>query len=145
MLKPFRFDVVYCSDLDRAKTTARIALKDIFPYDEIIFDRRLRERCFGTYEGGPYDKEFMPPEYRKAMEADPEGFKFPEGESLQDLEDRLSPLYHEILEEYPNGTVLLVAHGSLLSMVFFLMNNEKVNDKTRKHLKNAEPIVLEIS
>ena len=80
LMKSYHFDAVYCSDLDRAKTTARLALKDIYPYEKITFDRRLRERNFGAYEGGPYDKEFLPKEYRTAMEADPENFKFPEGE-----------------------------------------------------------------
>ena len=47
LLKKFHFDAVYCSDLDRAKTTARIALKDIFPFDQIKLDRRLRDLYSG--------------------------------------------------------------------------------------------------
>lgn len=143
-LKPFRFDAVYCSDLERAKTTARLALKDIYPYDQIIFDRRLRERNFGDYEGGPYDKVFLPDEYRTAMAADPEHFKFPEGETLLDVEDRVQPFLEEMLQKYPDGTVLVVAHGTLLSMLLFAAVNLPVSDKTRKHLKNAEPMVLHI-
>ncbi len=143
LLKPYHIDAVYCSDLDRAKTTARLALKDIFPYDQIQFDRRLRERSFGAYEGGPYDKEDLPPEYRTAMEADPENFKFPEGESLNDLEKRAHGFYNYILEKHPDETVLLVAHGSFLSMFFFIKENEPVCDKKRNHLKNAEPMVLD--
>lgn len=143
-LKKFEFDAVYCSDLDRAQTTARLALKNIFPYEKIMFDRRLRERNFGVYEGGPYDKEYLPAEYRTSMEADPENFKFPEGESLNELKMRLEPFYREILERHPDDTVLLVAHGSLLSMIFFLIENEPVCDKKRIHLKNAEPTVLHI-
>ena len=145
LMKPFHFDAVYCSDLDRAKTTARLALKDVYPYEDIIFDRRLRERSFGSYEGGPYDKEDLPEEYRIAMEKDPENFKFPEGESLNDVRDRLEPFYKEILEKHPADTVLLVAHGSLLSMLFFLIDNKPVDDKTRIHLQNAAPIVIEIA
>ena len=144
-LKPFHFDAVYCSDLDRAKTTARLALKGIYPFEKIIFDRRLRERSFGSYEGGPYDKEFLPDEYRRAMAADPENFKFPEGESLNEVKDRLEPFYREILKKHPDETVLLVAHGSLLSMLMFLVEDKPVCDKTRNHLKNAEPLVLQVS
>lgn len=145
LLKPYHIDVVYCSDLDRAKTTARLALKGIFPYDQIHFDRRMRERSFGAYEGGPYDKEFLPPEYRAGMEADPENFKFPEGESLNELEKRAHEFYDEIIRKHPNETVLLIAHGSFLSMFFFIIANEPVNDKKRSRLKNAEPIILEIN
>lgn len=144
-LKEFRFDAVYCSDLERAQRTARLALKGIFPFEEIRFDRRLRERSFGIYEGGPYDKDKMPPKYIEAMAADPEGFRFPEGESLLDVEKRVRPFYDEILEKHPDETVLLVAHGSLLSIIRFIANNEPVLDKNRKRLKNAEPVVLKIS
>ena len=142
LLKKFRFDAVYCSDLERAMTTARLALKDIFPYEQIRYDKRLRERSFGTYEGGPYDKENLPPEYRMAMAADPENFKFPEGESLVDVEKRIHPFLDEIIERHPGETVLLVAHGTLLSMLLFAIENKPVSDKVRKHVQNAEPMVL---
>ena len=144
ILRNYRFDAVYCSDLDRARTTARLALKDVYPYEKIIFDRRLRERSFGAYEGGPYDKVFLPTEYRLAMEADPENFKFPEGESLNDVKNRLEPFYREILKRHPNDTVLITAHGSLLSMMFFLIEDRPVCDKTRRHLPNAEPFEIKV-
>ena len=144
LMKPYHFDAVYCSDLDRAKTTARLALKDVFPYEKIKFDRRLRERCFGSYEGGPYDKADLPDEYRRAMEADPENFKFPEGESLNDVKNRLEPFYREVLQNHPDDTVLLVAHGSLLSMLLFLVEDKPVCDKTRRHLQNAEPMEIRL-
>ena len=143
-LKGFHFYAVYCSDLDRAKNTARLALRGIYPYDEIKFDRRLRERSFGIYEGGPFDKDKVPAEYLAGMDADPEGFRFPEGESLLDVEKRIRPFYEMILEKHPNETVLLVAHGSLLSVLRFVADNEPVLEKNRKRLPNAEPLVLEI-
>ena len=79
------------------------------------------------------------------MEADPENFKFPEGESLNELEKRAHKFYDEIIRKHPNETVLLIAHGSFLSMFFFIIANEPVNDKKRSRLKNAEPIILEIN
>ena len=144
-LQGFRFDAVYCSDMDRAKTTARLALKGLYPYDRIKFDRRLRERSFGTYEGGPYDKDKLPTAYREAMDADPEGFSFPEGESLLDVEKRVRPFYEELLAKHAGHTVLIVAHGSLLSILTFIIRGEPVLDKNRYRLPNAEPVVIEIS
>ena len=144
-LRPFHFDAVYCSDMDRAKMTARIALDGIFPYEDIHFDRRLRERNFGTYEGGPYDKDQLPEKYRIAMDADPENFSFPEGESLLDVEKRIRPFYYEILRKHPDECVLFVAHGTLLSVLRFVIDDEPVIAKNRKRLANAEPVVLNIS
>lgn len=144
-LKSFRFDAVYCSDLDRAKKTAYLALKGIFPFEEIRYDRRLRERSFGIFEGGPFDKDRMPVHYVNEMNADPENFRFPEGESLLDVEKRVRPFYEEIIKNHPDQTVLLVAHGSLLSIIRFIAENEPVSDKNRKRLPNAEPFVLQVS
>ncbi len=143
-LRGFHFDAVYCSDLDRARTTAKIALKDIYPFEKIKYDRRLRERSFGIYEGGPYDQDKMPADYVKALNADPERFSFPEGESLFDVEKRVRPFFDEIMEKHPNETVLLVAHGTLLSVVRFIAENEPIIDKNRKRLKNAEPVILHL-
>ena len=86
----------------------------------------------------------MPADYVKDMNEDPEGFSFPEGESLLDVEKRVRPFFDEIMEKHPNETVLLVAHGSLLSIVRFIADNEPVIEKNRKRLQNAEPVILQI-
>ncbi len=144
-LKGYHFDAVYCSDMDRAKRTAKLALKGIFPYEKVQFDRRLRERSFGIFEGGPYDKDKVPENYLNAMNADPEGFCFPQGESLLDVEKRVRPFYDEIIKKHDGETILLVAHGSLLSILRFIVDKEPVLDKNRRRLPNAEPIELKIS
>ncbi len=144
LLRGMHFDQVYCSDLNRAMVTARYALEGIYPYEKIIFDRRLRERSFGIYEGGPYDKDKMPQRYLDEMKRDPENFKFPEGESLNDVYRRVRPFYDMIIEKYRGKTVLLVAHGSLLSIVQFMVEGQPVIDKNRNHLPNAKPFTMTV-
>lgn len=136
------FADVYCSDLDRARTTAKLVLGDIFPMEKVHFDRRLRERSFGVFEGGPFDRERMPLEYIRAMDADPNHFKFPEGESLIDVTERVRPFYQEIREKYPDQAVLVVAHGTLLSMLSGVILHEPVDNRTRRHLLNAAPMIF---
>lgn len=142
LLWGMHFDQVFCSDLNRAMVTARLATKDIYPFEKIIYDRRLRERSFGIYEGGPYDNDKMPRHYLDEMARDPENFKFPEGESLNDVYRRVRPFYDEIIDQYPGKTVLLVAHGSLLSIVQFMAEGKPVIDKERNHLPNAKPFTI---
>ncbi len=144
LLRGICFDQVFCSDLNRAMVTSRLALKDIYPYEKIIFDRRLRERSFGIYEGGPYDKDKMPQHYLDEMKRDPENFKFPEGESLNDVYRRVRPFYDEIIDQYRGKTVLLVAHGSLLSIVQFMAEGKPVVDRERNHLPNAQPFAMTV-
>ena len=78
------------------------------------------------------------------MDADPEGFKFPEGESFLDVEKRVRPFFEEIMEKHRGQTVLVVAHGSLLSILRFVADNEPVLIRNRKRLDNADPIVLQL-
>lgn len=141
-LRQYHFDAVYCSDLDRARTTAKLALGDLFPYDRIRFDRRLRERSFGVYEGGPYDREKLPAVYREAMDADPENFKFPEGESLRDVEARAKDFLEDIKKRHSGQTVLIVAHGTLLSCLTCAAKHTPVIDRKRYHYGNCEPGIL---
>jgi broad specificity phosphatase PhoE len=49
--------------------------------------------------------------------------QMPEGESLQEVQSRVAQCIKEIVEENPEGQVLIVAHGfALLSFVCHVLN-----------------------
>lgn len=130
------FDIVYSSDLKRAKQTCEIILKQNTtfgkqcderhqPLTEITFDRKLRERCFGVMEGRYYhemDNVAFPSD--KSEEDD-----LPQGaESIKDLEARALSHFQDLCEQVHhkltasdskttsrNLNVLVVSHGGLLA------------------------------
>lgn len=108
------FDVCYSSPLARAKETAEILLKgrDI----PIIFDDRLKEMCFGIYEG--FQNSFDHPECPiNVIFWEPEKYDFEiEGaESWDDLFSRTGEFLKEVaLPLVEQGKdVLIVGHGAM--------------------------------
>ena len=94
---PYKFDVLFTSDLKRAMDTAVLAFPDFVS----IQDNRLRECNYGKYDGE--DKKFVV--YEEHIE-DP----FLEGESLKDVEKRMREFVSFLKENYDNKTVGIVAH-----------------------------------
>lgn len=145
LLANMKFDSVYCSDLTRAVETARLALGSD-KMNSVHFDPRLRERGFGSFEGGSYDRSKLDPCIAAAMHANPEEFKFPGGESLYDVEKRVRPFYEMMKTTEPkHASILVISHGTLLSILYFIVKGLPVLDKDRPRLANAVPVIYQDS
>ena len=99
------FDTVFTSDLSRAYDTAKLMFegKDI----PIIQDARLRECDYGDLTQRP----------RAEMEAvrtqsilEP----FPNGESLEQVMDRMKSFIKDLSQTYPDQQVLIIGHSGTL-------------------------------
>ncbi len=141
ILKDVSFDIVYCSDLIRAVVTAQTAVSKHSPVP-IIYDRRLRERDFGEFEGAFYSRETMVPKIAADMDQNPLTFRFPGGESLMDVDDRARSIYAEILEGHPDQTVLIVSHGAFLTVFACLVTGEPLENRKKFIFNNAEPVFI---
>lgn len=142
LLKDIPFDIVYSSDLIRAVVTAQIAISMHKPVP-IIYDMRIRERHFGSFEGTNYQRDLMNPGILESMDQNPLTYRFPGGESLTDLEIRAREVYNEIENKHPKETVLLVSHGSFLTIFACILTKEPLENRKRFVFHNAEPVFLE--
>jgi broad specificity phosphatase PhoE len=98
--KDAKFDVVFCSDLQRSYRTAQIAFGGKFPIRQ---DKRLRECNYGLLNRTPKaDVDAM----REQCLALP----FPDGESYADTSKRMKDFLRDLLKEYDGKTVLIVGH-----------------------------------
>ena len=111
------FDVLYSSDLDRARETAE-AIAAATGH-EIRIDPRLRERCFGIFEGLTRDemKERHPEEYARFRARDPD-YCMPGGESARTFHERCMAVLHEIVAKHTERRIVVVAHGLLLVALY---------------------------
>ena len=91
------FDIMFTSDLKRAIESSRLAFPDI----EKITDKRLRECNYGDLDG----KHKSLVIYEEHIED-----KFPNGESLLDVEKRMREFVEFLKENYDGKTVGIVAH-----------------------------------
>ena len=97
-IKMNEIDVVFCSDLKRAIDSAEI----VFGGEKTIYsDKRLRECNYGLFDG----KDTSLVVYEEHVEE-----RFPEGESMLDVEQRIKDFGDYLLENYNGKNVAIVAH-----------------------------------
>ena len=100
-VKDRKFDVVFCSDLKRAKNSAELAFGGVSP---IIVDERLRECNYGNLNAGP--SAIIEPMCEEECIYN----KFPEGESYEDVKARVADFLEFLKMNYGGKNVAIIAH-----------------------------------
>jgi broad specificity phosphatase PhoE len=108
------FDLILTSDLERGIESAKLA----WPNKKIIKNKLLRECDVGNLTS----KEEKLTE--KFIEKNGIDKKFPNGESLKDVENRIKNLLAELKEEYPNKEIAIVAHKYTQLALDVLLKNK---------------------
>jgi len=113
-------DVVYSSDLVRARETAEILARALGL--EVQFDARLRERSFGAWEGmtTPEIEAGFGEEHTRWLAG--EGAGADDAEPFADFGGRVIACLEDILARHPEETVLVVAHGGAIRVTHALAN-----------------------
>ncbi|HSO02081.1 MAG TPA: histidine phosphatase family protein [Gaiellaceae bacterium] len=112
-LEHVELDAVYASDLRRARATAEAVAA--FHGLEVRLDARLRERSFGSWEGLT----------REDIAALPEGSRH-DGESDDEVRERVLEAVQAIADAHPGEQVLVVAHGGALNTLWHHAVGERV-------------------
>ncbi len=114
------FDVIYTSDVKRAIETAEI-IKKVIPRD-IVIAKEFRELDKGKLNGMlvTLAKEKYP-SYFDNVTVD---MVYPDGESMQQLYDRIRRVYDKI-SNYDNA--LIVTHRGVINMLYFMVYDKKLD------------------
>lgn len=122
-LQDIKFDIVYCSPVERAKQTANI----IVPKNDIVYDYRISERDPGTMLG----------KSRKNIDKN-DWNSLDKDRTLEGAETLLSGLKRvrnfldEVHVKYEDKNVLIVTHNFISKCVWILENNicsqEQINN-----------------
>jgi len=112
-------DVVYASDLQRARMTAQsIGASHDLP---VLADPRLREMDFGAWDGLTYEQiQARDAEALAAWQSDPLRISPPGGETLAQVAARAGSVLDDVVRIHQKQTVLLVSHGGLLRLLLSL-------------------------
>lgn len=116
-LKARPFTALYSSDLSRALHTARAIAEDT--QREVLIDPRLRERCFGIFEGLTA-AEIMaryPEEHARFASHDPD-YEVPGGECARGFTQRCLGCLAEIAARHPGEEIVVVSHGLVLDALY---------------------------
>ncbi|MGE5676335.1 MAG: histidine phosphatase family protein [Mycobacterium leprae] len=132
-------DVIYTSDLSRALETARIFARGRM----IIQDPRLREVNVGLVAGlSPSEIAAAYPEAWAAMQQDPAGARFPEGESAVEVQDRVMKALADIHRRFPDGNVAVVTHGGVVKTIAAAVLELPLERRSRIVLDNCSLTVV---
>jgi broad specificity phosphatase PhoE len=113
-------DVVYSSDLARARETAEIVAGRLGL--EVRADRRLRERGFGAWEGLTFEE--IERDFGDALGRwqTGEGFGADDAEPFEAFAARIHAFLDEVLRAHPDENVLVIAHGGSIRVIHALAN-----------------------
>jgi valyl-tRNA synthetase len=113
LVRKERFDVVFCSDLDRAVQTAKIA----FEGTTLVIDPRLRELNYGKWNGKPKAK-VDPFKVQHIVEP------FPQGESYLQSTERINAFLADVAKQHPGKRIAIIGHRATQYALESLLNGK---------------------
>ena len=137
-----KIDAVYSSDLKRALLTAKtIASRHKL---EVITCPELREINFGQLEGLTFDQvsQLYPEVARLWLERNPR-LKYPGGESLDELNSRVSSFVGRLKKHAEEETMLIVAHSGVLRTLLCQLLDIELRHRWQLRLDLASLTVIE--
>ena len=117
-------DVVFSSDLKRCSQSMEILQID--EETEKILTKDLREINFGIFEGKTYEEiKNKYPEKVEKMKDDWRNLKADKGESINEMMLRVAEKMNEIINQYRNKKILVVAHAGVIQALtsYYLFGN----------------------
>jgi len=112
------FDRIHASDLGRAVDTAREVARHHSA--DLTFDERLRERHYGALEGLSFEESKQRfPEVFAAFDRFETDVAIPEGESAQQVRDRISAFLGDSIAVHTGEAHLVVCHGGIVRALFW--------------------------
>ncbi|MBI4674420.1 MAG: alpha-ribazole phosphatase [Chloroflexi bacterium] len=107
---------IYASPLKRANDTVQPLAK--LKHQNITLDARLAEIHHGAWEGNSasevrtqYAAEYL------AWRTQPHRVQMPEGESLEDVAQRVQSFLRDVLAAYADGNILIATHDAVLRVI----------------------------
>ncbi|KAB3534015.1 histidine phosphatase family protein [Alkaliphilus pronyensis] len=137
-----KIDVIYSSNLERAKSTAAIIGKavDKTPH----YDEALIELGFGEWEGltlKEIDSRY--PHELKEWHNNPHKATIPKAEGLEIAQNRIVSFIQKISEVSNDKNVLIVSHGTIIKLFLLSFLNMKLCDFYRLKQGNCSLNIIE--
>ena len=153
-LKEARAVAIYCSPLRRALQTAKIVGEKLnLPVQTL---EGLIDLDFGSFEGlSEAEATQQYPELYRLWLQRPHEVRFPGGEALEDIRQRVVPAVEQLAAQYKDQTVILVSHKvvcQLLMCIMFGLDNshfwqvrQDVNAINIFELRNGAPLIISVN
>jgi broad specificity phosphatase PhoE len=136
------YQAIYRSHLDRARQTAEIINRRLnIP---VYVDERLREIELGEWEGRTFREiDVAFPSEIAQRTSNAAHVRSPGGESALEVARRVTAAADDIVRAYPDGDVLVVAHGVSLSSLILTARGETLDQVYFRLPDHLVPVPIE--
>lgn len=134
---------IYCGDLKRAIETGMIVGEAFGLKPEVV--PGLEEMDFGRWEGLSWSgvPVLYPEEYREWKE-NRRYTRTPQGESYQDVLDRILPALRMLSERHKDSTALIINHSANIRTILSYLNDTPFEQMAKLyHPRNAQLITFD--
>ena len=126
LLKYFEKDINVAISSDLVRCTETMEILKLNKKIKKNTDTDFREMNFGIFEGKSYNdilKEY--PKEMKLAENDWQNFKIPNGESLNEVMNRVIEKLGKIIKKYKNKKIIIITHAGVIRTVvsYYLYGN----------------------
>ncbi|MFH1575423.1 MAG: class I tRNA ligase family protein [Candidatus Nealsonbacteria bacterium] len=140
-LKKEKIDLIFSSDLLRAKQTAEIIAKELGL--KVRFDKRLRENNDGIFNGrkvGEFGEFMNPGKKLPPLEYYKKRFKVaaPGGENYTDIEKRMWSFIKDVDKKYPQKNILIVGHERPITLLEKMLSGQNLKELVDIFIKKKE-------
>lgn len=141
--KHIKFDLVYSSDLLRAKRSAEIIILE--RKLEVQITQLIRERAYGEFEGKHNSNyKIVNETLNKLTNEERYSFKYSKGiESDKEIVERFLVFLREVAIANPGKTVLVVSHGGIMRVLLVKLGFGSYKELRAGSVKNMGWVKLE--
>ncbi len=132
-------DSLYASPMKRSLATAGIIAKKVRA--PVIQDELLMETDFGDWEGSNREELVQKPEWNEYIQ-DPFHFRFPGGESPQDVKKRILQFRQKMLARTEWENIVVISHYT--PIVFYILSVLNSDDEKRAAFKIGNAAVTSV-
>ena len=108
------FDAIFASPIDRTMETARAIAER--QGKKVKVRKGIGEVRYGRWTNRPL-KSLMKTKLWDQVQHQPSAVRFPDGESLREVQARAITEIEKIEQEYPKGKICCVSHGDVIKLI----------------------------
>ncbi|AHI20417.1 MAG: MSMEG_4193 family putative phosphomutase [Corynebacterium casei] len=141
-LEGLALDAVYSSPMERAQETAAptVAGQGL----QLLADANLIECDFGQWTGEKLTELNKLPEW-KQVQSSPSTFRFPEGESFTEMQDRMVSAVKDIAQRHPGQVVAAFSHADTIKAAVAYFVGTPLDSFQKIHIDTASISAVEFT
>ena len=140
------FDAVFYGTAKRVLQTTDYVLSKLRDTPKIILkSEQIKETDFGLFEGlsAAEAQQKYPQEWQRYMQ-DWQTFVFPQGDGVEAYYERCGQFIHDILFEYENNRILIIAHKGFILACWSALLTGDIADVFTRSIENGEAVTVTV-